>query len=129
MIVVVLDDLDSRHKVFKKKFPQCICVKTKVECTKILESKKVDILYLDHDLEYSGKGTRTYNYPNSGSAAVEWICDNKPKIKQIIIHTSNRQQAPRMHNRLIENGYKSKIHTYTKLRASGGIGRRARFKI
>ena len=116
MTIVVLDDLDSRHKVFRKKFPEAICVKTKEECVKVLKSMKVDILYLDHDLEHHGEGTRSYNYPNSGSAMVEWMCTYKPKVGRVILHTSNRQQAPRMYARLIENGYSAKIHTYTELR-------------
>ena len=115
-MILVLDDLASRHRVFKKIHPTVVCVSTKDDCVEILKEKIIDILYLDHDLEKSGKNTRSWNYPNSGSALVEWMCVNFPIVKKVVIHTSNRLRAPDMLAKLKDAGYAAEIHTYTAIR-------------
>lgn len=100
MKILFLDDDPERTKGFKRHCPSATCVETASAMIELLAKAKaddefVDVLFLDHDL-----GGQTYvdpkTNPNTGTAVVEWIVANRPKIGYIVIHTLNHSESMRM---------------------------------
>jgi hypothetical protein len=125
-MIIILEDDDNRIEKFVSLFPSAQIVKTAKECIEILDrqvgarddapteqyarsnkgNKPCDLLMLDHDL--SGEIYVDTNYPNTGSEVVRWIEENKPMIKEIIVHSYNHPAAMMMTETLISCGYDAK---------------------
>jgi len=105
MNVLWLDDSNDRTKLFRSHAPYAVLTETAAECIAkmIAADEPWDVVFLDHDL-----GGETYvdpSLPNTGSAVVRWICENKPKIKRVIVHSCNTVAAQYMTEDLIKLGY------------------------
>ena len=82
-------------------------MKTAKECIDLLiAGKDVGLLMLDHDL--GGEIYVDTNYSNTGSEVVRWIEINKPRIKEIIVHSYNHSAGTMMTETLVSCGYDAK---------------------
>ena len=93
MNILILEDSKSRQKDFKRNLPCATIVETADACIKELNeaTETWDWVFLDHDL---GGNIFVDTYEkNTGSEVVRWICANKPKIKQLIVHSLNDEAA------------------------------------
>lgn len=88
MKVIFLDDDEYRQESAKSQMPFIHQTRTAEETIRaIQESDIVDYLFLDHDL--GGEIYVDSSNKNTGAEVARWIQSNKPKIKNIIIHTFN----------------------------------------
>lgn len=78
MINIYVDDLRDCPIGF-------VIARTYEEAINLLESNKVNILSLDHDLGEDLKG----NLLPTGYDLVKYICENNIKVNKIYIHTDN----------------------------------------
>lgn len=72
-----------------------------------------DVLYLDHDL-----GDEVYadsSRKDCGMEVVRWICENKPKLGQIFVHTMNTPAGHLMTRTLRNAGYDAKYRSFFRL--------------
>lgn len=116
MRVLILDDNDERHEVFRERLIGCdrVHVHTFRECVDALrEMPRFDVAYLDHDLNdfpaqyqsycggFYGAGEMT------GTDVARYIARGMPREKvpaQIVIHSWNPDGALRMARVLADVG-------------------------
>jgi len=104
MDILFLDDDPERTRSFQSIVPYADCVKTAEECIETLQSNdRWDIVFLDHDL--GGEVYVDSNKPDCGMEVVRWICNTKPDIDRVIVHTMNPPAALRMEMALKFSGY------------------------
>lgn len=89
-INIYLDDLRVCPEGFK-------IARTYDEAVNILESSKVGIISLDHDLGSDQEG----NLLKTGYDLVKYICENNCDIEKIYIHTDNVVGRDNMYKTLI----------------------------
>jgi hypothetical protein len=87
MNILFLDDCPSRTKIFRSQCPSAICLETAKDCIICLSKQDWDLVFLDHDL--GGEIYSDQKNTNTGSEVVRWIIQNRPKIKQVIVHSLN----------------------------------------
>ncbi len=113
MRVLFLDDNDKRIALARENFKDddLFVVKSADECIELLgvnESigKDFDLVMLDHDLggESNGWGAGS---EKTGMDVVNWIVENKPSIKRVVVHSWN-PVATYMVDKLWRHGYKAK---------------------
>lgn len=103
--VLFLDDNINRHqlKINQKEDDEYLVrVWSAQECIDHLSEEIWDLVCLDHDLE------GTYQNPldkNTGSEVVRWIVENNPEIGEIVVHSWNHREAPKMVKSLKSAGY------------------------
>ena len=100
MNILFLDDNLVRCKMFSDEASSAIIAYTAGECVAAMKFAPRDIVWdyvlLDHDL---GKKN------GCGMDVVEWIMENRPPVKQFIIHSHNVPAANRMVSLLQDAGY------------------------
>jgi len=111
MKILILDDDQTRHDLFKKKFylnsDELYHAYTAEQCINELGRTKFDMVCLDHDLDKtqmvdSGDGT--------GYEVCEWLSNNiEHACGLIVIHSFNPIGARNMHNILLSAGINSFI--------------------
>ena len=89
MNIFILEDDENRMKKFRGKLiGHVIFHADNVKDAKaILSKEKVDVIFLDHDLD-----NRVYvdsNEPNTGYQLAKWIFENNIQYKRVIVHTLN----------------------------------------
>ncbi len=106
MKILFLDDsMVRQHKRFQHKGDDDLRqVWTASECIQALANyERFDLVSLDHDLE-----DNPYCDPkmqNCGTTVAKFIAETKPEIGEIIIHSMNHIQAPKMVDMLKKAGY------------------------
>ena len=65
----------------------------------------VDTVFLDHDL--GGEVFVESEREDCGMEVVRFIVENKPEIRQIVVHTMNGVAGIEMRNKLMDAGYKN----------------------
>ena len=106
--IIFLDDDPARQKKCRKAIPSAEIVATAHECIKqikkmIKNEGKIDLLFLDHDL--GGQVFVSSSREDCGFEVVRWICENKPEIKAIVLHSMNVPAAENMEKALRREGY------------------------
>lgn len=90
MKILVLDDMDTRHEIFKKivtESDELTLVKTAAETIEQLKNQTWDMVFLDHDL---GGQTFVESGEETGYQVAEWLSQNPDyKPKMIFIHSMN----------------------------------------
>jgi len=104
MNVLFLDDEISRRKAFRARCPSAILVSKAAEAIVSLSPTKWDLVCLDHDLD---DYFDTAEHSNTGMTVVEYICEKKPKISQIVVHSINVPAAEEMVRKLQDAGYQA----------------------
>lgn len=105
MSILFLDDSKKRTKRFLNKYPHAVTVETVPECIAYLQNNKWKQVYLDHDL--NSETWVDSNREDCGMEVVRWIVENKPQVKEFIVHSHNHLAAPFMAKLLIDAGYKN----------------------
>lgn len=107
MKILFLDDsMVRQHKRFQKKGDDDLCqVWTASECIQALANYEwFDLVSLDHDL--NGEPYQNPKEQNCGTTVAKFIAEQKPEIREIVIHSMNHIQAPKMVDMLKKAGYK-----------------------
>jgi hypothetical protein len=86
--LLVLEDHAGRNAHFRAAYPEATIVETAHEAIDALQKQAWDHASLDHDL--GGEIFVDSSRSDCGMEVVRWIIENKPSIKQIIVHTANR---------------------------------------
>jgi len=103
-MILFLDDSRERRKKFRSHFPSALIVSTAAECIAALGAyPEIGQLWLDHDL--GGEEFADSRNENTGMEVVRWIVRWKPKIREIIVHSLNHDEARNMHDDLEAAGY------------------------
>lgn len=95
MSILFLDDSPVRTELFRTKYPEAVCVSTSCACIVRLQQRAYHLVCLDHDLV----GLDT------GMHVALWIRANTPRIRHIVIHSTNLGAALDMVFLLREAGY------------------------
>ena len=98
MEILFLDDCPKRTKHFRSEVPNAITVSTADDCIAKLQQQQWHAVFLDHDLD--GGSYQDPTEANCGTAVAKWICQNKPKINHIIVHSLNELERENMVNML-----------------------------
>lgn len=92
MYILVLEDDPMRRESFKQLLlnHDVYVTDSAEECIDLLQAHDFDIAFLDHDLggPYD-KPELLYDPENCGTTVANWIVNNNPVIKKIIIHSLN----------------------------------------
>ncbi len=96
MHVIILEDRwKERLEFLTKHFPYAIVCRRFRDLQRRVVLGEWDLAMLDHDLNtapgYEGK---------NGSVAAKWLAQERPKIKRIIIHSTNARGAQKMEDAL-----------------------------
>jgi len=99
MNVIILEDRwKVRLEFLLKHFPYAIVCRRFRDLKRRVVLGEWDLALLDHDLEeapgYEGK---------NGAVAAKWLAQERPQIKKVIIHSTNRRGAQRMEDALRHN--------------------------
>ena len=107
MKILVLDDDEYRHRAFGKFLAGHYVVYTwnATGALEALKGSKFDMMFLDHDLQDFNDGVES-----TGMDVVKGIValpdDKLPG--EVIVHSWNVSEAPRMVNSLVERGIKAR---------------------
>jgi ActR/RegA family two-component response regulator len=105
-MILFLDDSPDRTKRFCYSCPSSFCAETAQEMIELFKKNAdqiIEYVFLDHDL-----GSKTFvssAEADTGMEVVRWIVQNRPKIKQIVVHTMNSVAGPEMVKKLQNIGY------------------------
>ena len=113
--VLFLDDSPERCKAFRSAFPSATIVTTAEECIQKLQDDVFDVVCLDHDL-----GDKVYvqvGTSGHGGDVVRWIVENKPRIRDVIIHSMNEPASEWMEATLQDAGYTVLRRSFPLLKA------------
>lgn len=113
MTILFLDDSQKRIKRFLTEHPHAHVVETAPDAIAALQARKWKKVYLDHDL--GGEAWVDPKRPDTGSEVVRWVVENKPEVKEFIVHSHNHLAAPFMARALIEAGYETSYIPFNKL--------------
>lgn len=103
MEIFILEDDPSRISWFASTYKTALISDNAEGAKRILEGRKWDIVFLDHDL--GGKVFVNEKDTNTGSEVVRWVIENKVEIDRIIIHSLNWAASKNMLYSLREAGY------------------------
>lgn len=103
MNILFLDDCPYRAKKFKAEFPTAKVVTTAKECIDELQAHSWDAVFLDHDL--NGSHYQDPTEENCGTTVAVWICDNKPQIDRVVVHSLNEIERGKMVEMLRKEAY------------------------
>lgn len=121
MKILFLDDSNERTKLFLSRVPSATnayCAKDIIK--KISEQSKIDLLFLDHDLEGIFQNSAE---ENCGMEVVRYICKHRPKIRNIIVHSLNYPAAQEMVQKLKNAGYNSNYYSFLSLMSENNLER------
>ena len=104
MNVLFLDDEISRRKAFQARCPSAYLFSDAANAVNSLVDRVWDLVCLDHDLDDQFD---TIGHFNTGMKVVEYICEWRPQIKEIIIHSLNVPAAEEMVRKLQDAGYQA----------------------
>lgn len=112
-MILFLDDDPRRTRRFRSYYPSCSTAATALEMIKLLDglSETADAVYLDHDL-----GRETFvdsDRSDCGMEVVRWIVENKPPVREFIVHSLNHYAAQTMVKLLRDSGYDAKAIPFT----------------
>lgn len=103
-MIFFLDDDPKRTHTFRSSVPQADCVETAQGMIALLAKHgKATMVFLDHDL--GGEVYVDSGREDCGMEVVRWVCQNKPEVKQFIVHSYNPDGARRMVEDLTAAGY------------------------
>lgn len=96
MNVIILEDRwKVRLEFLVKQFPYAVVCRRFRDLKRRVVLGEWDLALLDHDLDtapgYKGK---------NGTVAARWLAQERPKIKRIIIHSTNGRGAQKMEDAL-----------------------------
>jgi len=97
MKILVLDDNETRLRLFRQKFigHEILCVRTVKEAIKTLKKEGFDAVFLDHDL---GGKENVASGPETGYEVAYWLSKHpEKKPPQIVIHSFNTVGSRNMH--------------------------------
>lgn len=112
--VLVLDDLDTRHEVFRRGLigAKAAHVRSYEECIVALKQfSPFDIVFLDHDLSFEASmGTPKWN-EKTGTDVATYIARMPKQLqpKKAVIHSHNLPGRERMRDILTRAGIDAKI--------------------
>lgn len=107
MNILILEDDESRVKVFKSKFSkhQLFITDSAVQAIKYLQNNIFDYIFLDHDL---GGKQMQWDEQDCGMLVVDYMCNNLISNKShviCIIHSYNSPRGIIMKQKLKQAGY------------------------
>lgn len=102
--MLILEDNAGRIMHFAQAYPEAVIVTRAKDAIKCLSERGWHHVSLDHDLnnEIFVDSARD----DCGMEVVRWIVHHRPQIDFINIHTANRGASEKMHEALINAGYK-----------------------
>lgn len=103
MEILFLDDCPLRAMKFRREVPYAKVVTTAQACIEQLSQQTWHAIFLDHDL--NGDSYQDPTEENCGTTVASWICQNKPSIDHIIVHSLNQQERENMVNMLRKENY------------------------
>jgi hypothetical protein len=103
MNILFLDDSPERCKAFRAEQPSATIVNTAAEAIAALTTYSWNEVHLDHDL--GGETFVDSSLPNTGMEVVRWICENKPVIGLVVVHTCNPPAGDAMVSSIENHGY------------------------
>ncbi len=103
MKTLFLDDNQERIEIALTHFPDCTIVKTASECIESLKKDQWDLVMLDNDLDEIIKDKAIVG---CGVDVAKWICQNKPIIRNVLIHSRNHYAIIEMTELFQENKIK-----------------------
>lgn len=101
--LLFLDDLPERQQHARKLWPACTIVSTATDCIAALSRQAWITVSLDHDL--NGTNYEDSSRPDTGMEVVRWIVANRPRIREILVHSHNEKAAAEMERLLKEADY------------------------
>ena len=101
--ILFLDDDEERVYRAKRLWPACTVVNTAKDCIAQLQRRTWVTVLLDHDL--GGEQMVDSKREDCGMEVVRWICDNRPAISEVVIHSFNTPASVAMYERLKHAGY------------------------
>ena len=107
--ILVLDDDESRHRWFRKRFKddKIEFVETVEDAKEALENGSFDAIFLDHDLLPHHYGSNDHDdFERTGFAVAEWLTENSNlhRAATVIVHTRNADGGLHMVEKLRESG-------------------------
>jgi len=98
--ILILEDNDFRINFFKNKLNKfnLFIFKNVQDAIKCINENKIDILFLDHDLDK--KIFVSIKEENTGYQFAKYIADNKLHFNHIIIHSMNPYGSAKMKEEL-----------------------------
>lgn len=105
-----MDDSAERTNRFLLTFPNADVANTNQEAINLLSVNQYDLISLDHDLNGAVFALSSGN--DSAMQTVKWICERKPPIKHVIIHSHNDVGAGFMRQALAKAGYMPEYHPF-----------------
>lgn len=104
MNILFLDDNEARTNLFRRWIPGGSHTTTAAGMIALLSNTEVtDLAFLDHDL--GGEVFVDSGREDCGMEVVRWVVQNKPSVRQFVVHTLNPSAGEEMARRLSEAGY------------------------
>ena len=105
-MILFLDDCPHRIPIFLRFFPHAVVTSSAKTMIRLLTNlnQPIEYLFLDHDLQGDANFVEGV-VEDTGMEVVQWLENNRPNIKQVVVHSHNGIASPQMHERLVKANY------------------------
>ncbi|UYN89915.1 MAG: hypothetical protein KIT08_01430 [Anaerolineales bacterium] len=114
--VLFLDDNEDRIEVAKRHFGKIgqshlLIARTASQAIDFLAKATFDLVHLDHDL--GGEVFVDSDREDCGMEVVRWMVENRPNVKEVVVHSWNIPAAGKMFAKLSQAGYAVKSEPFS----------------